>query len=202
MPQTKSTPTRGDRVARMLKLQRGVPKPGKNGNWIQRAAAVVPDTVNQESRTINAVVATENPVLFYNRETDQVYQEVLLATGAILPEWAPLLREHQRYYLEADLGSVLNLARSGSTITAQLVFGVMADVQPVWERYRDGHLRAVSVGGRRRAFVDISARQSAMVAGRRWVAGERPLRITTSWVVQEVSAVLFGGDDAAVTRRG
>lgn len=174
------------------------------GEWFQRGAMVMQGSADDSLRSIPAIVASETPVPIYDRQTDQIIDEVLLSSGAQLPDWAPMLRSHETYDLvHSTLGSVTQARRNGSNIEALLSFaqpvGDGDDVQKVWTRVRDGHLRGVSVGGRRLTYQDIPAGEMGTVAGRRWVAARRPLRVTMSWVLREASIVIFAADSTART---
>ncbi|TWU66462.1 hypothetical protein [Crateriforma conspicua] len=170
-----------------------------SGLWFRRQALMMHDRVDRDSRTIPAVIATENPVLFWDPQRRRVSREVLVASGGMLFPWVPMLRMHQSWALEMSLGSVLNSRMVGRQIQADLQFAEAEDVQPVWSRVRDGHLRGVSIGGRRVEFTDIEPGQVATVAGRRWIAGKFPLRVTTKWIEREASVVLFGADGGPAT---
>lgn len=171
----------------------------RSPTWFSRAATTNLDTIDSENRTINAVIATENPVAFYDYPSRRVMREVLIAAGGRLSPWVPLLNAHREYELTSSLGSVLESKMLKSEITARLQFARTDDVNPVWDRVRDGHLRMVSIGGRRLTFTDIEPGQSAEIAGRRWTAGKLPLRVTTQWVQREASVVIFGADGGAST---
>ncbi|TWU15968.1 hypothetical protein [Allorhodopirellula heiligendammensis] len=171
----------------------------RSPTWFSRAATTNLDTVDRENRTINAVIATENPVVFYDYGSRRVMREVLVAAGGRLSPWVPLLNSHQSWDLQSSLGSVLESKMIKAEITARLQFSSTADVDPIWQRVRDGHLRMISIGGRRLTFTDIEPGQSAEIAGRRWVAGKQPLRVTTQWIQREASVVIFGADGGAST---
>lgn len=177
----------------------------RNGEWFRRTAEVMTDRVDASARSIPAIVASETPVPVYDRSSGRIVDEVLVSRGGKLPTWAPMLRAHETYDLvHSTLGSVMNARLKGDEIEALLSFaqpvGDSDDVERVWTRVRDGHLRGVSVGGRRLVYTDIEPGQSGTVAGRRWYAGKRPLRVTTSWVMREASIVIFGADHTAKTR--
>lgn len=180
-----------------LKRERQTAK--ASGQWFRRAAFTLPDQVDRDARTIPAVIATENPVTIWDRRTQRVMQEVLVASGGQLFEWVPMLDSHETWSLRSNLGSVLNSVVTGREVRAMLKFAESDDVEPIWSRVRDGHLRSVSIGGRRLTFTDIEPGQTADVAGRKWRAGRVPLRITTNWIQREASIVIFGADGGAST---
>lgn len=170
-----------------------------SGQWFQRAAMTMIDEVDRNARTIPAVIATENPVTIWDRGSQRVMQEVLIAGGGQLFEWVPMLDSHQSWSLHSTLGSVLNSRLVKNEVRSTLQFVNSPEVEPVWVRVRDGHLRAVSIGGRRMAWTDIEPGVTAEVAGRRWTAGRVALRITTKWIQREASVVIFGADGGAAT---
>lgn len=169
------------------------------GQWFSRAAFTDLQGVDIDARTIPATVTTEAPVVVWDRQRSRVIQEVLVAKGGQLFDWVPMLDSHMSYSLTSNLGSVLSSRLVGNEVKSLLKFADVPDVEPVWARVRDGHLRAVSIGGRRLAFTDIEPGQSVELVGRRWTAGRLPLRVTTKWIQREVSIVIFGADGGAAT---
>jgi len=175
-------------------LRANKPSTIRNPNAIVRAAYTIANTRDDDARTIDATIATENPVMVYDWGQDRIIQEVLISRGAVMPKWTPLLDSHMSYELRTP-GSCINYRLEGDTIRATLRFAQDADVEPIWARYRDDHLRGVSVGGVRAEYTDIEPGQSAQVAGRRWTAGSKyVMRITTKWRIRETSLVVFGAD--------
>ncbi len=191
--------SQADMISGFERLDRDRESGKRTGQWFTRAAMTVHEEVDREARTIPAVIATENPVTIWDRQSSRMMQEVLIAGGGQLFEWVPMLNAHSAYYLESTLGSVLNSRMQQNEIRATLQFAATTDVEPIWIRVRDGHLRGVSIGGRRLAWTDIEPGVTTEVAGRRWTAGRVPLRITTKWIQREASMVIFGADGGAAT---
>lgn len=117
-------------------------------------AAIVPSSVNEEERTIEVVFGTETPV---KRTTwdDGPWLEVLsfnpdhirverLANGVV-----PVLDNH-RSWSGADgvLGSVSAYRIEGGKGYATLRFAKTPDVDNIWRKVADGHIKGVSVGYR------------------------------------------------------
>jgi len=171
----------------------------RSGNWFQRAAYTMHDQVDTGGRSIPAIIATENPVAIYDRRSGRVMQEILVVAGAQLSDWVPMLDSHGRWSLRDNLGSVLDSKAVGREVRSVLKFAATEDVEPIWLRVRDGHLRAVSAGGRRLAFTDIEPGQSQNINGKRYVAGRLPMRVTSRWILLEASVVLFGADGGSAT---
>ncbi|MEP3835339.1 hypothetical protein, partial [Rhodopirellula bahusiensis] len=160
----------------------------RSPTWFSRAALTDLASLDADARTIDATIATENAVTFYDWQQRRPMQEVLVGSGGRLSKWVPLLDSHASWHLTNSLGSVLNSKLVGTDIKAQLQFAAEPDVDPIWGRVRDGHLRMVSIGGRRIKFTDIEPGQTAEILGRRWTAGSKfPLRVTTQWIQREAS---------------
>ncbi|MFZ5831447.1 MAG: phage portal protein, partial [Planctomycetota bacterium] len=159
-------------------------------------------TINEDERSVEAVVATEQRSVVYDWNRGTI-EEVLIAGGAEYGAQVPLLDNHYRYSLEAVLGSVRQIRVSGDQVSGRLYFARGHEAaETAWNLVRQGHLTDVSVGYRPidGGYVDIEPGQTAVVAGRSYTAGSRVLRITQRWVVKEVSIVPIGADSAAKIR--
>jgi len=69
-----------------------------------RAIQLRAATINEQDRSVEAAIATENPVQVYDYRSGGVIDEVLRADGAQLPVQIPLLAVHNRWELEGMLG--------------------------------------------------------------------------------------------------
>ena len=158
-------------------------------------------TLDEENRSVEAVLATETPALLYDWRAGEVVEEVLRADGADLPAQLPLLDIHNRWTLDAVLGSIRSLRRDGDTIVGRLFFAEKDETaERAWNKVRQGHLTDVSVGYQVREFTDIPAGQTSTVGGKQYTAGKRSLRISTAWTLREGSLVPIGADPAAKIR--
>lgn len=158
-------------------------------------------TIDEKTRSVEAVIATENPVEVYDWRSDQTIREVLLADGAELPDQLPMLAVHSRWSLDDVLGSVREIRVENGQVVGRLYFAEGDDAADrAWNKARQGHLRDVSVGYKTRETVDIPAGQVKTIAGRTFEAGAQRLRITTVWTPREASLVPVGADPAATTR--
>lgn len=165
-------------------------------------------SANEEERSVEAVIATENPVEVYDWRSGEIIEEVLLARGADIPEQLPLLASHNRWNLDQVLGSVREIrieeAKGGGEQLVGRLFFAKGDeaAERAWNKVSQGHLTDVSVGYR----VDqdkshiIAAGQKATVAGREFKARKRNMRIVARWSPKETSVVPIGADAAAKTR--
>lgn len=161
----------------MAKLKKQNPSP--DDQWVYRSAGMV-GGVDEESRTIDLVLATETPVRTYDQERLQVVDEVLHMDGADLPGQLPMLDSHNRETTRAVIGSIRDLRVEGSRLLGRAYFASNPDAVSVFNNYRDGHLTDFSIGARR---LERSYRGETM-----HVTRFRPL---------EGSAVVVGADPNA-----
>jgi len=141
-----------------------------------------PDSLNTESREVEAVVATNNPVPVGS------VSEVLDMAGVDLGEFnrgAPVLKDHRRS-VDSTVGAVV--PQSTRVENGKLIARLRLAEGQAWELVRDGFVSQVSVG-----FVAND------VSERRGENGE-PQIVVTSWAPKEVSLVPLGLDPASRIR--
>ena len=160
-----------------------------------RSLSIGPNSLNLDTRTVSAVVATENPVPMFDWQRMEVVPEVLLMNGAILPDQVPLLDSHQWSSVKSILGSVRQLHRDGRQATGQLTFSSVASKE--FTQVAEGHLTDVSIGYQvlKRTFIPNGSSQT--VAGRAYAG---PVNVVTSWRSLEVSLTSIGADEQAKLR--
>lgn len=159
------------------------------------------ETANEQERSVEAVLSTDQPVAVFDFERFAIIDEVLRADGAQFGAKVPLLEAHMRFDLDSVLGSIRDIRVEGNQVVGRLFFQKGDErADRAWNKVRDGHVTDVSVGYRATQYVDIPANKSATVAGRKYTAGPRTLRVTTQWKLREGSLVPIGADDAAKIR--
>lgn len=172
------------------------------GDLTTRSLSLRGDSINAETRSIEAVLCTETPVTVIDWRSYEEIDEVLLMRGAKLPAQLPLLESHNRYTLDAVLGSVRELQSEGSNTVGRLYFASDDErIEKIWNKVKQRHITDVSVGYRVLNYVDIPAGQTQEVAGRTFTAGKRRLRIATQWEAKELSLVAIGADAKTKTRQ-
>lgn len=158
--------------------------------------------VNEEQRTIIATISTEQPVVMWDYRSRAPIDEVLLASGARIPERMPMLDDHSRWGANSVLGSIRSPVNNGDRWRGTLHFATNAgqQVDEIWEKVRQGHITDVSVGYRYNEgdYVDIPAGQTRKVKGRDFTASRgRTMRVVTEWTAREASVTPIGADDQA-----
>lgn len=158
---------------------------------LMRAADLVPASLDEKDRSIEVVWSTGARVRrqpFFGEPFDE---ELSMDPAQVhldrLNAGAPLLKVHDRFALEAVIGSVVpGTARieSGRGL-ARVRFSEREDVAPIWNDIRSGHLRAVSIGYQVQRY-EITRPNSGPELWR-----------AVDWTPFEISAVPVGADAAA-----
>ncbi len=158
---------------------------------LQRAADILPATLDEKDRSIEVVWSTGARVRrqpFFGEPFDE---ELSMDPSEVhldrLNAGAPLLKVHDRFALEAVIGSVVpGTARvENGRGVARVRFSEREDVAPVWDDVRHGHLRAVSIGYQVQRYEITRPTNGPEL----WRA--------VDWTPFEISAVPVGADPAA-----
>lgn len=168
-----------------------------------RQAYVRAASLNEEMRTFQAVVASEQAVLMIDYRRGDVVEEILVATGGEFPTSVPLLDSHSRASTVDVIGSMRGFYRDGRQWIAngQIAAGD-SHSDTVWSKIRDGHLNSFSIGYRIHEYQYLEPQQSATVQGRLFTntSDTLTLRLVTKWAVDEVSIVAVPADSNAKIR--
>lgn len=154
-------------------------------------------TIDEEDRSIDAVAATEQPVMVPDWERGEMVPEVLLMSGVKFPNTrtVPLLNSHARMRAEDVIGSATDLRVEGGELKARVRFSQAAD--SIFTRVREKHLNDVSVGYRVERKRYVPADQTEVISGREFTG---PVSVVTSWRLSELSVTPIGADDQAKMR--
>lgn len=168
-----------------------------------RSAQVKPQSLDMNSRSVDAVLATEKFVQIYDHRRYREIDEVLLMDGVTWTGGQVVLLEcHLRESIQHVIGSVRSIRVEGSKLIGRLFFGDRAGeaAENAWCLVSQGHLTDVSVGYRIDKHVDIPPRGVWTVSGTKYKSGARWLRIVKRWTVRETSIVPIGADVDAQVR--
>lgn len=168
------------------------------------------DTVDEQRRSVEAIIATNDPVAVFDWERFEVVDEVLVIEGMQRTDQVPLLNSHRRYDVDDVFGSIRNIQpdTSAGLVTGRLFFADIGTdddegkrIERSWRKVRDGHQREISAGYRAMQYEYLPAGQSKTIGGRRYTARNRTLKVTTQWALREGSLVPIGADPRATTRQ-
>ncbi len=156
-------------------------------------AALAPDSVNAEKRTVDLVFATTSPVLRSNWEDGQFWEELSLDPRHIkldrLNNGAPFLADHNGRSVVETHGVVESARLEGGKGVATVRFaaaGINPDTDKLFALVRDGIVTNVSVGYRIHKMEKIETGEAKI-----------PTFRATDWTPFEISAVAMGADDQA-----
>lgn len=169
------------------------------------------ETVDEETRSVEVVLATENRVLVFDRASRQVIDEILLMSGMVAPPngQLPLLEDHRTYSLDNQFGSVRGLRTRNNQLLCRFHFADLSElpddydakrVERNWIKVKQGHMKGVSLGYRVLAGVMIPQGESRKINGKVYTATDRPLRVSTRWRPREGSLTVIQADPSSTIR--
>lgn len=161
-----------------------------------------PATLDEKTRSVGAVAATETPV---REEWDEieyglVLPTVVLMSGCQLPPngQIPLLDSHDRTTSLKVIGSARDLAIDGDALICRAYFDESDPAAvAIFEKYRGGHLTDFSVGRKELSVTYIPEGLSSSISGKTF---DGPMAVVTSWQPRELSACPVGADINAKVR--
>lgn len=166
-----------------------------------------PATFNEEDRTVEGILTTEQPVLMFDFARWDVIMEVLLVDGMVQKSKVPLLDAHNRYQADNVLGSSYDFrtAEDPSTGLKMIVCKnqISSTEDDILTKIREGHLDSTSVGYKvfDQHTVRIKPGKNAKINGRDFVNEyDMDLLIREKWEIMENSIVPIGADDKAKMR--
>jgi len=160
------------------------------------------DSWDDATRSFEAVLATEAPVLVMDLQRWEPVEEVLVARGCKLPKnrQVPLLDSHNRSSVrEGQVGSVRDIRIEKGQVAGRNF--ISASEPDIATKVKEGHVTDCSVGYRVLNAVTIEPGQTAEVGGQSYTASPtRALRVTTEWQLKENSLCPIGADEDAKVR--
>lgn len=158
-----------------------------------------PSTLDEDSRSVEVVGATETPVDMFDYDRWEIIPEVLLMAGCQLPEsrQVPLLDTHSRYSTGSVIGSYRDMQITGDQLVGRSHFSEAQEAQGPWLKTKEGHLTDYSVGYRVLEKTFIPSGQNGIVNGRSF---QGPVNVVTSWKPREMSVCPIGADEQAKAR--
>lgn len=164
-----------------------------------RLAALVPSTLDEATRSVDAVIATEQPVFSMNLKTREAVLEVYRMDGMEPADQLPLLDSHRRDSVHSQLGSIRNLRTENGQLVGRLF---VSESEPkVWTKIREGHIKDISIGAAPLEAARIQPGQTAEINGRSYQAPKgHTLHINTRWRAREASVTPIGADPSAKIR--
>lgn len=158
-----------------------------------------PVTVDEATRSVEVVGATETAIPERDYESWDVFPTIITMAGCQMPasRQIPLLDTHSRYSTASVIGSYREMRIEGENLVGRATFSAAPEAEGAWLKTREGHLTDYSVGRLDEESTIIPAGQSAVVAGRSYTG---PVRVVTKWKPKEMSVCPIGADENAKAR--
>jgi len=157
-----------------------------------------PATLDEENRSVEVIMSTEDPALVWDWERGLV-NEVLLMSGAQLPESRQLvlLDAHSRYETANIIGSAREVRIENDAMIGRAIYSTAPEAESPWIKTREGHLTDYSIGYRVDESIWVPEGQTTSIEGRIF---QGPVKVVTKWTPRELSAVPIGADQNAKAR--
>jgi len=162
-----------------------------------RAAELKPSSLDENSRTVRIVAATDAPVTVRDWQRGTI-PEILEVEKFSLPEGrerVPFLDSHNRSSSRAVVGTVFDLKAAKGKITG--VAEISSAANDLFAKIREGHLTDVSVGYLVNDARYIEDGESETISG---LTIQGPAKIVTDFMIKEISAVPIGADVNSIIR--
>lgn len=160
-----------------------------------------PDSLDEATRSVEIIAATEQPVMVIDWERYEVVPEILLMSGCRMPatKKVVMLDTHSRWNTSSVIGSCRELRVEGDQLISRAVYSSMPEAEGPYVKMKEGHLTDYSVGYgyNKKDAVYIPEGETGIVDGRTFTG---PVKVVRSWQVKEVSACPIGADDLAKAR--
>jgi hypothetical protein len=166
---------------------------------IEKNDSGTPSTLDIENRSVEAIGATETPVLERDYDSWELYPTVLLMSGCQIPpnRQLPLLDTHSRYSTASVIGSYRDVRIEGNQLLGRAVFSKAPEAEGPWLKTMEGHLTDYSVARKDLEATIIPANQTGMIEGRTF---QGPVKVVTKWIPREMSSCPIGADENAKAR--
>jgi hypothetical protein len=156
-----------------------------------------PATLDEENRTVEAIMTTEQPVRVFDWEHG-ITDEVLLVKGAVYPDQVPLLDNHNRWDgVEKVLGSVSDIRLEDDRMVGTVTFSRVQAGYDAYQKVAEGHLTDFSIGYIVTKAVYVPENESQTIEGKTFTG---PVKVSTEWELKELSITPIGADDQAKAR--
>ena len=156
-------------------------------------------TLDEKTRSVEVIGATESPVPMFDSERWEVIPEVLLMSGLQMPDsrQIPLLDTHSRYSTSDVIGSFRDMKIEGDRLIGRAMFSTAPEAEGAWLKTREGHLTDYSVGYRTLEKEYVPANTTTNIQNRSFTG---PVNIVTKWIPREMSSCPIGADEQAKAR--
>lgn len=195
------------------KTQKLRPRKGERmpdpGQMVLRNLEVIPGTHNDETRSMDVLIATENPVDRWDEDHGEAYQEILLMDGLQFrnKRQVPIVDSHDRSTVRNVYGSVRDLRTVDPghypdvdvrALGGRAFFASDQDSVDAYEKLRDGHLTDFSITATPVEVQTVRRGETVEVGGTEFVG---PAELHLAWQPTDASLVAAGADELSTVRQ-
>lgn len=105
-----------------------------------------PSTFDETERSVEMVIATEEPVVEWDRRSGKFIPTIIRVSGIEFPDQVPMLDTHSREGVSDVLGSIRSIRVEGDKLIGKAIYGRTAKAEDAMILARDGHLTDYSIG--------------------------------------------------------
>ena len=169
---------------------------------VMRFAEIRQETAKEDARSVEVVIATENPVERYDEYRGIVVREILEMDGIVFRggrTQLPIVDSHDRSSVANVLGSVRNMRIEGDELVGDAYFASDEESQRAFKKLREGHLTdfSITASPQESAFIERGKQYTT----KRGTSVVGPADIVTQWMPTDASLVATGADERSVVRR-
>lgn len=169
-------------------------------HWVLREAVVRINTVTENDRSFEVVIATEEPVSRFDYDRGEVVAEVLDMSGVEFrrndPQ-VPIVDSHDGTTVRNVYGSVRGIQTKGDELIGRAYFASDADSESTFRKVSEGHLKDFSITAVPIAIEQVMRGEQTMVGDQ---SVEGPANIVRKWRAINASIVSTGADERSVVR--
>ena len=171
-----------------------------SNRMLMRMVEMREETADDTNRSIEVVIATENPVMRYDSRRDEVISEVLRMDGIEFRtsrRQLPIVDSHDNSTVRNVLGSVRNIRVERDELVGDAMFADDQRSQEAYDKLRAGHLTDFSITATPNEIQMVRAGDKVRV---RKQTIEGPAEIVTRWRPTDASLVATGADERSTVR--
>lgn len=171
-----------------------------NHKQILRMVSIREATANPQKKSVEVVIATENPVERWDDNSQQAIPEILKMSGVKFrgdKKQLPIVDSHDRSSVANVLGSVRNLRIDRGQLVGDAIFAGDQRSQDAYQKLIDGHLTDFSITATPRQVHRVKRGEVYREADNEV---EGPADIVTEWIPTDASLVAAGADETSTVR--
>ena len=173
----------------------------KPRKMVMRMIDIRRETSNDADRTVEVVIASENPVERYDEDRDDVVREILDMDGIRMrnpdkPQ-LPIVDSHNRDTIRNVLGSIRGLKVEDGQFIGRATFASDQASQDAYQKLKDGHLTDFSITATPNEIQNIQRGEKGIFRDQEI---DGPVDIVSSWTPTDASLVAVGADETSTVR--